>query len=309
MRLPLLSSGVGVYYCEVSGDLNHGLARETFPALEGAWQASDAAGRLVLFGERELARAASGEAPDVVDGSVGDDASVLVEELRVALARLGGPPGLSGHADAVLQSAWSVVDVISVLDTAGPALRRLRWRAEELRHGLDLGTFAPSDHDVVSLLDDALSAPDAETLDRHWTDYSALVSSGVASHGVRTLAEGDDGVFAVRQSWFSTVDVVDAVSEDFGVAADVVLARADELVAEVSGRSTVALEGSLASFDQGRVLLFAISAVSVLVATLASWLWVGDMVVRRLSRLPVRMRSMASGDLDTPVPEIGPVSG
>ena len=33
--LTLLSSGVGVYYFEVSGDLNHRLSREAFPAYEG----------------------------------------------------------------------------------------------------------------------------------------------------------------------------------------------------------------------------------------------------------------------------------
>ena len=54
--LTLLSSGVGVYYFEVSGDLNHGLSREAFPALEDAWRASDAAARIMAFGERELDR-------------------------------------------------------------------------------------------------------------------------------------------------------------------------------------------------------------------------------------------------------------
>ena len=59
------------------------------------------------------------------------------------------------------------------------------------------------------------------------------------------------------------------------------------------------------SFDRVRLLLFVISAVSVLLATLVAWLWVGNMVVRRLSRLSGRIRAMAAGDLDTPVPEAG----
>ena len=54
--LTLLSSGVGVYYFEVGGDLNHGLSRGAFPALEDAWRASDAAARIMAFGERELDR-------------------------------------------------------------------------------------------------------------------------------------------------------------------------------------------------------------------------------------------------------------
>ena len=59
------------------------------------------------------------------------------------------------------------------------------------------------------------------------------------------------------------------------------------------------------SFDRVRLLLFVISAVSVRLATLVAWLWVGNMVVRRLSRLSGRIRAMAAGDLDTPVPEAG----
>ena len=59
------------------------------------------------------------------------------------------------------------------------------------------------------------------------------------------------------------------------------------------------------SFDRVRLLLFVISAVSVLLATLVAWLWVGNMVVRRLSRLSGRIRAMAAGHLDTPVPEAG----
>ena len=49
----------------------------------------------------------------------------------------------------------------------------------------------------------------------------------------------------------------------------------------------------------------AISVISVIVATLAAWLWVGNGMVRRLSRMSERMRRMAEGDLETPVPEVG----
>ena len=52
------------------------------------------------------------------------------------------------------------------------------------------------------------------------------------------------------------------------------------------------------------MLLAVISIVSVVAATLAAWIWVGNAVVRRLSALSERMRAMASGDLETPVPEI-----
>ena len=53
------------------------------------------------------------------------------------------------------------------------------------------------------------------------------------------------------------------------------------------------------------MLLAVISIVSVVAATLAAYLWVGNAVVRRLSSLSERMREMARGDLETPVPEVG----
>ena len=61
---------------------------------------------------------------------------------------------------------------------------------------------------------------------------------------------------------------------------------------------------ALESFDEGRVLLAIISIVSFAAAAMAAWLWVGNAVVRRLSILSERMRGMAAGDLETPVPEI-----
>ena len=75
---------------------------------------------------------------------------------------------------------------------------------------------------------------------------------------------------------------------------------------EASGaQSSESLTLAVSSFDEGRTLLTAISVISVIAATLAAWLWVGNGMVRRLSRMSERMRRMADGDLETPVPEVG----
>ena len=65
------------------------------------------------------------------------------------------------------------------------------------------------------------------------------------------------------------------------------------------------LASTVGSFDQGRVLLATICVISVVAATLTAWVWVGNGVLRRLSRVSDRMRSMAQGDLENPVPEVG----
>ena len=119
------------------------------------------------------------------------------------------------------------------------------------------------------------------------------------------LAEGDEGVFAEWQSWLATRELLAGLSADFEDSAALMRSRAGELLDAVSARFSVALARSLDNFDRGRLLLFVISAVSVVLATLVAWLWVGNMVVRRLSRLLDRIRATATGDLDTPVPEVG----
>ena len=282
------------------------MSREAFPALEDAWRASDAAARITAFGERELSRVAEGRAP-AADGlsTVSAGADVLVEELPTALARPGGLTGLSDSADRVLQSAWAAVDVLSGLDEVGPVMRGLRLRSDEIRHALGSGAFSSSDYGVARVLHLALSATTIEALDREWENYAAVAEVDGPSDGTRALAEGDEGVFAERQSWLATRELLAGLSADFEDSAALMRSRAGELLDAVSARFSVALARSLANFDRGRLLLFVISAVSVVLATLVAWLWVGNMVVRRLSRLLDRIRATATGDLDTPVPEVG----
>lgn len=82
-------------------------------------------------------------------------------------------------------------------------------------------------------------------------------------------------------------------------------APAASLWESVDSRAQAHLSGSVGAFDRGRVLLAVISVASVALATLTAWLWVGNWMVRRLSRLPERMQDMAGGDFETPVPEVG----
>ena len=77
------------------------------------------------------------------------------------------------------------------------------------------------------------------------------------------------------------------------------------LVDGASGQSNAHLESAGRTSDQGRVLLAVISIASMIAATLVSWLWVGNGLLSRLSRLSDRMRLMARGDLETPMPETG----
>ncbi len=112
-------------------------------------------------------------------------------------------------------------------------------------------------------------------------------------------------MFAVRGQQLALLDQRQDLASSFE-GASVVLGNASATLLEgARTHSSETLGLAVQSFDQGRVLLVVISIVSVIAATLAAWLWVGNAVVRRLSLLSERMRGMASGDLETPVPEVG----
>ena len=301
VMLTLLSSGVGVYYFELSGDLNHGLAREQFPAYRAAWEVAEGAALLSSAGEREFERAARGDAPSG-GGSVGDLAEPVVAGIRDSLSRPAGLDGVDEQAGRVLESAWTTFESLDALDVLSPSLVEVHRRSREL--GL---VMAEQDDggEVWRLLRSARVSGDGSELDERWAAYEGLVAGGGVPSGARELAEGDDGVFAVRESLLVLDESLAAARSDFEEQAGALELESAALLDVVAGRFGGALEGSLTSFDRGRVLLFGISAASVAVATLVAWLWVGNMVVRRLSRLSTRMRSMAGGDLDAPVPEVG----
>ena len=82
-----------------------------------------------------------------------------------------------------------------------------------------------------------------EALDRGWENYAAIAEVDGPSDGACALTEGDDGVFAFRQSWLATGGLVSGRSADFGERSALMRAEAGQLLDEVSARSSVALEG------------------------------------------------------------------
>ena len=108
--LTLLSAGVGVFYLERSGDLNHRVESEGFPASRDVWAVSRAAVELGLLGEVLLAQARAGQA---VSENSGNSESVdgLLSSLESSLSRPAGLPGLAGEARAVHDAAFSLAGV------------------------------------------------------------------------------------------------------------------------------------------------------------------------------------------------------
>ena len=296
--LTLVSSAVGVYYFERSGDLNFQVRSESVPALEASWEAAREAERLRSIGLELLSDEDADVAP--VAGSV----SAGLSRLEDALGTAAGVSQLAGDARAVQEAAYALTAIIDNLAVNQEVMIEANMDVAELRERLD-DTTADDFNSVaaISVLNRALVADDEDDLQRLWDEFSALYAAGIDS-SVAELGDGQ-GVFAARGQQLALLERAAELSVSFDDASEALEDSVSVLLINAGAQSSTALGSAVNTFDQGRLLLTLISVVSVVAATLASWIWVGNGMVRRLSRMSERMRNMAGGDLETPVPEVG----
>ena len=297
--LTLISSAVGVLYFERSGDLNYEVESQSVPALEASWDVVREAERLRSQGLELMAAEAVG-AGTTASGAVEDSLARLEDSLTSARA----VPALEPQVLAVQDAAYDVVGAIDGLEVNRAATLQADASVAAIRARME-ATPADTESSVegLRLLGRALRAESQGELDVMWNEFVALSQSGLEAE----IAEigGGEGVFAVRGQQIALRDQELALAASFAKASETLGVVTTVLLDGARANSNEALGLSVQSFDQGRVLLAVISIVSVVAATLAAWLWVGNAIVRRLSRLSERMRNMARGDLQTPVPEVG----
>ena len=299
VALTLVSGAVGVYYFEQSGDLNYQVQSESVPALEGSWAAAREAERLRILGLEVVAGSESG-----FQGLEADVVAKSLEEMATALGEVSSVPALASDAQAVSDAAYVLAEVIDNLAANQNDLLSINEVAADYRLRLATTSSDVGESEAaLSVLRQALQADDEAALQGLWNEFTSLNAIGI-DPAVASLGEGE-GAFYIRGLQL----VLEANVRDFAAAFDVSSAALEDsvssLLAASNAHSSEALGMAVSSFDEGRTLLTAISVISVIVATLAAWLWVGNGMVRRLSRMSERMRGMADGDLETPVPEVG----
>ena len=298
--LTLVSSAVGVYYFERSGDLNYQVRSESVPVLEASWAAAREAERLRALGLGLLVAPESGFEATQTDSVAGS-----LERLENALGEVSGVQVLAADAQEVQGVAHELAGFIDDIALSRRALSEANAAAVDLRSRLqEVSADAGASGPALVVLYRALSAHDQPALDGLWDEFVTLSAAGGEST-LRGLGGGDRGVFAVRGQQLALQARIAELAVDLNDSSVGLENTVSRLVDGAGRESAAALESTVGSFDQGRVLLAAISVASVVAATLASWLWVGNGLVRRLSRLSVRMRQMAGGDLAMPVPEVG----
>ena len=297
--LTLASSAVGVYYFEQSGDLNFRVRSESVPVLEASWAAVNEAERLRSIGLGMLVESESGS-EDLKRDSVNEN----LKRLEDALAKVSGVPALEPGANAVYDAAYDLAQVIDEIEVQRAALADTDAAAARLwsRLNILLDDSGLSDK-PLSVLVRASQADDAGALQSLWNEFAAVSSDGV-DPALGALS-GGQGVFWARGQQLALQAKIRELSATLDDSSRVLEESASALLAASRLESSGALDSAVESFDEGRALLALVSVASVIAAVLAAWLWVGNAVVRRLSRMSERMRAMATGDLETPVPEVG----
>ena len=299
VALTLISGGVAVYYFEQSGDHNYRVQSESVPALESSWIAAREAERLRILGLEVVADAESGFQRQDTDALVRS-----LEHLDSALNDVSGVTALATDAQAVSDSAYDLAEVIDNLVVLRGAILSSNQVADA--YGLRLATtssdIGESDA-ALAVLRQVPQAEDDATLQGLWAEFSRIHATGI-DPAVSSLAEGE-GIFYLRGQQLALEANTRDLAASFEESSAALESSVTALLTASGEHSSEALGLAVSSFDEGRTLLAGISVISVIAATLAAWIWVGNGMVRRLSRMSDRMRKMADGDLETPVPEVG----
>ena len=298
--LTLVSSAIGVYYFEQSGDLNFRIRSESAPVLEAAWNVDRDISRLRSLGLSLL----SESDPSVIAGG-SDAVANILGSVEASLQVVNSNPALATSADAVYSSAFETAGIVD--EIALSRQTQLEADAAAVKLGSRLSNLSVSGgaNETASLvLYRAIATTDDEALDELWNEFMDLSSVSI-DQSLADLAGDNEGVFAVRGSQLLLRTRIAELSTNLDDADARLSVGVTQLVSEANGVSVSDLESAGRTFDQGRLLLAVVSVASVLAATLAAWLWVGNDLLRRLFSLSERMRSMARGDLETPMPEVG----
>ena len=297
--LTLVSGATAVYYFEQSGDLNYEVQSKSVPALEASWAAAREAERLRVLALGLLAE------PDYGVQAF-QTASVVssLERLGTDLDEVSGVQSLAADAQAVNDSAYELAEVIDNIAANRDDLLSLNDTVADYQLRLSkISSDNGASLAALSVLQRVWQADNEADLQGLWDEFSSLYASGI-DQDVASLGEGE-GVFYVRGQQLALNANIRTLAASFDRSSAALGDSVSSLLAASHANSSENLGLAVSSFDEGRTLLTVISVISVIAAIIAAWLWVGNGVVRRLSRMSERMQRMAGGDLETPVPEVG----
>ena len=229
------------------------------------------------------------------DQNPGGSVNEALERLDAELAQVGSIAALAEDATQVRDGAYELATVIDNVAIACAAAIEADGAANLLRANLAENRGAG----FVRLLERQLLAANQAELDGLWQQFSALPSLDAGA------AELGKQVYAVRSEQLALEVRTGELAANLETSGQALETASLGFLAKAQANSSETLQSSVTNFDRSRILLAVISIVRVGVATVTAWLLVGSGLVRSLTRLSERMRGMAGGDLETPVPGVG----
>ena len=112
------------------------------------------------------------------------------------------------------------------------------------------------------------------------------------------FGEGNNGVFQLRKDELAAVAAAEVVAEEARLSAEALLSSVHIFKAEVADRVAASTSAADAAVITGRILLIAIAAIGIVVATAIAWFYVNNMLLKRLSAMARTMSVLAEGNSD-----------
>ena len=280
--LTLVSGFVAIYYFEQSGDATYQARTLFVPAANAA---------------KEAAR--QGEALNSLAGpaETGELDSQRIETLLDDIdGQLSQSLTLDAISDQALQSqhaAYRTAEAVERLNAIG------KLEVEALRELENILQTSSLNEEAMKTVGDLAEARTVEEMEARWTQLQEI--PGLDQKAIDTAS----AAFQQRGHFLSLQQEKTAALQETEDATSELTLKMAALAAAAESHAEENLERSVSLFDRGRVLLASISIASVTLACAAAWLLVANGLVRPLERLSDRMRGMAAGDIETPVPDVG----
>ena len=230
--LTLVSSAVGVYYFEQSGDLNFNIRSESMPVLEAAWSTERETAKMRSLGLSLLSDTES----DVETASV-DTVESILGRLEPSLQVVNGVAELNAEAEEVFDGTYDLAGTVDEIQLSRNALTQANEHAVGLRSQLDdLSAGTKSGDPTAVILYQALAASDQPNLDALWDEFVDASAVG-GDQSLADLAGGPDGIFAVRGTQILLQSRIADLSVRFDLSNRTLEAATSRLVNSASGDS------------------------------------------------------------------------
>ena len=283
VTLTMVSSAVGIYYFEQSGEATYDVRTLYVPAATAALEAQREGAALLLLQQ------------DAQEGAL--EPNAIEERLDQIDAHLSGVtaiPNLTDQAKDAQQAVYQAANDLQGSATAASTALQYQALADEAT--LESQELKPEERGAIASL---LAATSQKALEEEWQALGQLEDLD---------QQALDTAHKAFQAKGATIQLQPQLERALKAAKSSGEAMTQELAGlkeEAESQAETRLEDSVGLFDRGRQLLTLISVLSVTLASITAWLLVGNGLVRPLERLSDRMRDMASGDIETPVPGVG----